>query len=116
MANIVYEPMDSIIPNAVMRRKLVDGVLANYRIKPADGYVMHDNGYDYLEERIVIDKTTGKETTEYVTILGYRLTEASVLASYDFSTTQILDEAGNIVMAYGNRQFFCKPITDVPAD
>ena len=111
---VTYESVPAIIPNTEMRKKLFDGVHRNYMIKPADGYVMHDVNYDYLEERISIDPITGEEVTEYVTMLGYRPTEGSVSANYDFTPTEMLDEAGNTVTAYGSRQFFCKPIADVP--
>lgn len=108
----------SIIPNTTMRARSTDGGLSIYtvRIAPANSYVMHDSACDGLKEQTVIDEETGEEVVEYVPILGYTPAECSVGASYDFSTTEMLDEAGNTVTAYGSRQFFCKLATDVPTD
>ena len=101
-----YETVTPIIPNTTMRKRIYNGNPLQYLIKPVDGYVMHDNGYDVPEE----DEITGEETI----ILGYRPSEASVGINYDFSTTEMLDETGNTVTAYGTRQFFCKLRTEVP--
>lgn len=109
MATITYESMESIVPNAIMRKGFLDGVFKNYRIKPADGYVLHDSGYD-----TIVTDDEGNETGEI--ILGYRASEGSVGYNYDFTPIQMLDEAGNTVTAYGSRQFFCKLESDVPVD
>ena len=118
-----YEPMESIVPNATMRKGYSNGVHRVYLIKPNDGYVMHDNAYDDYVQRPVLDEfgefmydEFGMVVTEEVRILGYRPTEASVGYNYDWSTTEMLDEAGNAVTAYGHYEFFCKLINEVPAD
>lgn len=103
---IVYESMETLIPNAVMRKRLVDGVLRNFMIKPAEGYLLHDNGYDEL-----VYDDDGNETGEV--IFGYRSTEGSVGYNYDFAPVQMREETGATVTAYGSRQFFCKPIGEV---
>lgn len=102
-----YESMESIIPNAVMRKRIYNGDLLTYLIKPTDGYALHDTSYDVPVQDPITMEDTG-------VLLGYRTTEGSVGANYDFTTTEMLDEAGNTVTAYGERQFFCKPITEVP--
>ena len=102
-----YEPMETLIPNAIMRKRLRDGVLSSYLIKPAEGYLLHDNNYDafiYDEETL---EPIGVES------LGYRSTEGSVGYNYDFTPVEMQDETGNTVTAYGSRQFFCKPIDEV---
>lgn len=101
-----YEPMETRIPNAVMRKRLRDGELWQYLIKPAEGYLLHDKNYD----QPVYDDY-GIETGEI--ILGYRSTEGSVGYNYDFTPVQMQDETGATVTAYGSRQFFCKPIDEV---
>lgn len=101
-----YETVTPIIPYTTMRKCIFNGNPLTYLIKPVDGYVMHDTGYDIPE---------GDGTTENENItLGYRTSEGSVSINYDFSTTEMLDEAGNTVTAYGERQFFCKPRNEVP--
>lgn len=116
-----YEPMETIVPNAVMRKAYNNGVFRSYWIKPADGYVLHDSSYDGYEYRPVLDDfgdpvydEYGTPVTEEVVVLGYRPTEGSVGYNYDWTSFEMLDEAGNTVTAYGSRQFFCKPIDEVP--
>ena len=48
--------------------------------------------------------------------LGYRRTEASVAAAYDFATTQETDINGNTVTAYGERKFYTLLESDVPTN
>ena len=118
-----YESMETIVPNAIMRKAYNDGVFRSYRIKPDSGYVMHDSSYDDYESRPVLDEfgdfvydEYGMVVTEEVLVLGYRPTEASVGWNYDWTPVEMLDEAGNTVTAYGRYQFYCKPIDEVPAD
>lgn len=108
-----YETMDTLIPNAVMRKRLLNGALRSYLIKPADGYVMHDQGMDYLNMREEIDESTGETVYVEFPVMGYRSSEASVGSNYDFTPVQMQDENGNVVTAYGTRQFFCKPAPDI---
>lgn len=113
-----YENIATLVPNAIMRARYRDGVLANYLIRPAEGYVLHDSNYDlpiyepvYDDNGNWIDEIdTGRVT------LGYRPTEGSVSPNYDWTPVEMEDEAGNTVTAYGDRQFYCKLATDVPAD
>ncbi len=102
-----YESMESIIPNAVMRKRLSNGVLRSYLIRPAEGYLLHYNSYDVP----VLDENDNIVDGEFV--LGYRSTEGSVGYNYDFTPVEMQDETGATVTAYGSRQFFCKPISEV---
>lgn len=113
---ITYEPMESIVPNATMRKRFTDGEFRQYLIKPDSGYVMHDQGYDLPIYEPVYDEF-GNWVDEIDTgrvQLGYRRTEGSVGYNYDWTPSEMLDEAGNTVTAYGSRQFYCKPIDEVP--
>lgn len=119
----IYEPMETIIPNATMKKGYLDGVLKVYLIKPNPGYVLHDSAYDWYEDVPVLDEYGEPVYDEYgmpmyteIQRLGYRPTEASVGYNYDWTSVEMLDEAGNTVTAYGMYQFFCKPETDVPSD
>lgn len=106
MQMYTYEDViPTLIPNTTMQKRLNNGVQTTFIITPNDGYVMHDNAYDFP----IFD-----EFDNETMVLGYRTTTASVAAAYDFSTTEMLDEAGNTVLAYGSRQFFTKPASDVP--
>ena len=116
-----YEPMETIVPHAIMRKAYDNGVFRTYRIKPDFGYVMHDSNYDFIEEVPLLDECGdpvydeyGNLVVEEITRLGYRPTEGSVGYNYDWTSVEMLDEAGNTVTAYGSRQFYCKPIDEVP--
>lgn len=103
MPNIDVTP---IIPNTTMQRydSVSSGKPLTYKITPIDGYVLHDKGYDATDEE------TG------ITTITYRRTTASVGVAYDFSTTQVTDLNGNTVTAYGSREFYTLPESDVPED
>ena len=117
-----YEQIASFIPNTTMRERLLNGEFRTLLVKPDDGYVMHDTAYDIPN----VDSETNEPTGEIT--LGYRPTEASVARNdaslirdedgnvIGMQTIQMLDEAGNMVTAYGTRQFFTKPVGDVRAD
>ena len=116
--SITYAYMESIVPNAAMRKRYTDGDFRQYLIRPNGGYVMHDKDYDLPIYEPVYDEF-GNWVDEVDTgrvRLGYRRTEGSVGYFYDWTPVEMLDEAGNTVLAYGERQFFCKPIDEVPAD
>lgn len=101
-----YEDVNpTLIPNTTMQKRLNNGIHIQYLITPNEGYVLHDNTYDYP----IFD-----EFDNETTVLGYRTTTGTVAAAYDFSTTEMIDEAGNTVLAYGNRQFYTKLANDVP--
>ena len=118
-----YESIDSFVPNATMRKRFNNGLFTHYMIKPVAGYAMHDIGYDTIREEAVVDEYGNPVYDDYgipmvseAPVLGYRTTEGAVGHDYDWTPVEMLDEAGNTVTAYGERQFFCKPIDEVPAD
>lgn len=96
--------MSLIIPNATVE---LNSAGTHYRVTPNEGYVMHDKGYD-VEELDENYMPTGNIT------LGYRPTTASIHINRDLSARTMLDENGNEVTAYTEREFFCKLRTEVP--
>lgn len=97
----VYEDViPSLIPNTTMQRSVVDGTPRVYRIRPIDGYVLHDNALDYFD----IDDVT--------VIRGYDSGGASCHVSYDFTPTAVIDG----YEALGSREFFARPESEVPSD
>ena len=86
------------IPNATVE---LNKLGTHYTVTPNEGYALHDKAYDEPE----VDESfmpTGK------TLLGYRTTQASVHINNDLSERKMLDEKGNEVTAYTEREFFCK--------
>jgi hypothetical protein len=93
------------IPNTTI---VLNSAGTYYYITPDEGYVLHDSNYD----DVIFNEETGEEIGIQ---LGYRRTTASVfIRTYDFTPHEMLDEAGNTVMAYGARNFYTKLETDVP--
>lgn len=99
--NITYETMEqTLIPNTITDKMLIDGVHQAYRIKPIEGYVLHDNAADSIDElgNVVLRFSSGS---------------CSCGATYDFTTSQktVTDINGNTVIAtaYGSREFFAFP-------
>lgn len=103
------------IPNATV---VLNDTGTNYRITPNAGYVLHDKIYDTILEEEVENPETGEmEWVETGVVLGYRTTTASVsVRTYDFTPFTMQDENGNDVTAYGAREFYTKPASEVPAD
>lgn len=96
--------MSLIIPNTIIT---MNNTRTQYYVTPNEGYVMHDKNYDTDE----VDENympTGN------IILGYRPTTASIHINRDLSERTMLDENGNTVTAYTEREFFCKLRTEVP--
>lgn len=106
-----YENITSpIIENTVMLKDYENGIYRTYSIAPADGYVLHDSNYD--EE--VIDPDTLMPTGEIK--LGYRTTTASCGYNYTFTPVQVIAVNGQTVTAYGSREFYAIPASEVPTD
>lgn len=104
---MAYEPVTPIVPNTTMRKYINSaGTWLTLRVAPVDGYVLHDSAYD-----VTLTDEEGNVTSVE---LGYRRTEASVAAAYDFTTTQETDINGNTVTVYGERKFYTLPESDVP--
>lgn len=93
-----YEDVNpTLIANTVMQKRLRDGVDYQYRITPADGYVLHDKALDaydggYTEEGEPIGNL----------ILGFTTGTCTVAASYDFTANP--------------REFYAAPSDTVPED
>lgn len=98
----------SLIPNTVMRQRMDEatGEPMTYRIKPIEGYVLHDKQLEFPE----IDMETGFETG--VTYRGYSASEISCWHNYDFTNTTTIDG----YTAYGSREFFARPESEVPSN
>lgn len=82
--------------------------ITGYRVAPNEGYVLHDKNLDTE----VMDEETMMPTGEVR--LGYRSYPlfCGVQPNYDFDNTKIMDG----YTAYGNREFFARPASEVPAD
>ena len=109
-----YAPIEpSLIPNTEMKVRSTDGgvTLRTIWVKPISGYVLHDNtlDIDVFDEKYenVIGKKFGYSPSCVYVTCG---------ASYDFTTHTVTDENGNTCTAYGNREFFAKLESEVPAD
>ena len=95
-----------LVENTIMRQRINDatGAPMTYRIKPVDGYILHDNLLDHPE----VDEDAMMETG--VILLGYSTAEMSAGVNYDWDNTTTIDG----YTAYGARQFFARPISEVP--
>jgi hypothetical protein len=113
---VINENMTTLIPNATMQKKYINGIHKGYNVTPNEGYVLHDTQYDTVRFENQIDENTGETVQVEVPVLGYHTMTVTCSASYAFTPIQMQDEAGNTVTAYGDRKFYCKPIGDVPAD
>ena len=89
----------SLIENTTMIGCFKGDVLSSYRIKPNEGFVLHDKIRD-VEELDERDTPTGE------IIRGYTSIECGCGADYDFGNTKIIE--GHT--AYGEREFFAKLI------
>ncbi len=76
----------NVLPNLIVRRVFLDGILKRYDLYPCDGYVLHiPSGDGYLcdeNDNIVLDENGNPIVTEpYYTWGG-----ATVRLNYDFVT------------------------------
>lgn len=69
----------ALIENTTMQIMNLDGVPKVYCITPNEGYVLHDNTYDFIE--LDADGNPIEETR----ILGYRTSTATCSVNYDFT-------------------------------
>lgn len=111
MAYIYEDVQPSLIPNTIMKKRILNGVHKSYTIEPIENHVLHDNALDYdvLDEMhlTVIGRNFGYSPSSVYVTCG---------ANYDFTPHIVTDENGNTYTAYGNRDFFAVPESDVPAD
>ncbi len=84
-----------LIENTIMQKRLRDGIDYQYTIRPAEGYVLHDNAMDYP-----LFDDNGDLTGEIVQI--FTEGTCSCAANYDFATNP--------------REFFTRPISEVPSE
>ena len=79
-----------------------------YDIAPNDGYVLHDRagGWDDIDP----------VTLEPVFYRAYYRGSCGCGPNYDFTPAQITLDNGTTVTAYGSREFFAIPESEVPAD
>lgn len=106
---IVYEDLpQTLIINTSMQKMFIDGVHKGYSIRPLGGFKLHDNAIDVD----IIDKATAEVTGKQ---FGYSPSSVDVTcgAGYDFTTRTVTDENGNTFVAYGNRDFFAVPESEV---
>ena len=95
----------TLIPNTTMQQAYINGAPRSYSIRPIDGYVLHDNEMNMT----VIDP----DTLETIGLeLGYTAWMASCGPAYDFETITTVDG----YTAYGSREFFARPASEVPSD
>ena len=111
MAFVYDEMTQALIANTVMHEGRNDGTLEVYKIKAAEGYVLHDKRGD----RAICDED-GNETGK--TEPRFRLGTASVPASYDFDNV-VADTYNGIngiirVQKVGEFEFYAIPETEVP--
>lgn len=106
MAN---EPMQTLIENTTMQKYYNnEGEFLAYKIKPIEGYLLHDKNLDFPE----FDEETMEETG--VVFKGYSSAERTAWNNYEFTPVEMTDEQGNTVIAYGEREFFAVPANEVP--
>jgi hypothetical protein len=78
MAFTYVDVNPTLIPNTVMQKRLRDGVDYQYRISPAEGYVLHDNVLDSYEDYTEDGEGVGEP------ILGFTPATSTCAANYDF--------------------------------
>ena len=95
MASVYEDLTPTLLENTTMQKVYIDGVHKLYRITPNEGYVLHDNRYDYYAE--YYDGGIGVGDV----ILGYRTSTAScTVAQFNNNTFE----------------FYAVPASSVPAD
>lgn len=106
---ITYKKMATpLVPNTIMRKMLIDGVVHAYTMRPAAGYVLHDCAADAEEYNEFTQEPTGR------IIFRYATEQCSCGANYDFTPATVTDENGVNHTAYGARQFFARAQGEVP--
>ena len=93
------------IANTTITEKTTAGEVIGYRIEPNNGYFLHDINLDFE-----ITDEHGHPTGE--TKRGYINAACICPVSYDFENTKIIDS----YTAYGNREFFARPQSEVPTN
>ena len=103
--------MSLVIPNTTVE---LNSAGTFYKIRPEQGYVMHDKGYDENIVDIGYDEE-GNEIEVVVGVkLGFRASEASIHINRDLSPRTVSDLNGNPVTAYTEREFYTVLRSNVP--
>lgn len=102
-----FDDIVTLIPNATMKKRYVDGVFKSYNITPNEGYVLFDTARDYSEVEKSVDDN-GNEIEIDVHRKGYGKGMSSCGYDYEFTPVQI-EINGNAVTAYGSREFAAVP-------
>lgn len=74
----MYKEIESKLENTIFEAREVDGKVFSYRIRPAEGYKLHEKTLD----EPVINKETHEETGEKK--LGFTKAYVTASGSYDF--------------------------------
>lgn len=108
MAYTYEDVIPSLIPNTVMKKRILNGVHRTYIIVAIDGYVLHDKAGDYVDVNL--------DTYEETPRMAFFRWNCTCAANYDFTPVQVTDENGVTYTAYGAREFFAIPESDVPSN
>lgn len=73
----MYKKIEPLVENTLCEAREKDGITVSYRLRPAEGYKLHEVSLDHME----VDED-GNETGEI--ILGYTESYITAGANYDF--------------------------------
>lgn len=90
---ITREQTTPRIANTDMWKLFNDGNHIGYAIKAVDGYVLHDNSFDFVDPN-------GEKT------MGFKETESTVGVGYDFDNVVQATAFGQPVQMVGDYEFF----------
>lgn len=76
----MYKEIKPLIENTICEAREIDGGIVYYKVRPEDGYKLHEKGLDMP----IIDDETGKETGKIQ--CGYTTAFTTVGANYDWET------------------------------
>lgn len=78
----MYKEIEPLIPNTICEAREQDGKITSYRIRPIDGYKLHEITLD----EPVINEETHEETGEKK--LGFTRAYVTASGSYDFEKNE----------------------------
>lgn len=106
---MAFVEVTPIIPNTTMQQFVnANDVATAYKITPNEGYVMHNKGRDfniYDDYGNVIDRKQ-----------GFTSAPTTCPISYDFTPFEMTCDNGQTVTAYGTKEYFVIPESEIPAD
>lgn len=103
--DFIEKQIESLIENTTMIGCFKGDALSSYRIKPNEGFVLHDKMRD-VEELDERDVPTGE------IIRGYTSIECGCAADYDFGNVKEI----NGRTAYGVREFFARLASEISTE